>query len=126
MTKVTNRTILKGHKARLGEFDKQWLEELPKVIWAYRTTPRAGTGNTPFSLTYGCEAMIPVEIGMPTLRVQFFDEAKNEEEQKLCLDLLEERREQTLLREMLEWESSNPTGKAHIESLRSDEQELTR
>ncbi|XP_055961040.1 uncharacterized protein LOC126672772 [Mercurialis annua] len=94
MAEVTNRTILKGLKARLGEFDKQWLEELPKVIWAYRTTPRAGTGDTPFSLTYGCEAMIPVEIGMPTLRVQFFDEAKNEEEQKLCLDLLEERREQ--------------------------------
>ncbi|XP_050222654.1 uncharacterized protein LOC126672742 [Mercurialis annua] len=79
MTEVTNRTILKGLKARLGEFDKQWLEELPKVICAYRTTPRAGTGDTPFSLTYGCEAMIPVEIGMPTLRVQFFDEAKNEE-----------------------------------------------
>ncbi|XP_050233217.1 uncharacterized protein LOC126681705 [Mercurialis annua] len=69
MTEVTNRTILKGLKARLGEFDRQWLEELPK-------------------------AMIPVEIGMPTLRVQFFDEVKNEEEQKLCLDLLEERREQ--------------------------------
>ncbi|XP_050233413.1 uncharacterized protein LOC126681900 [Mercurialis annua] len=108
MTEVTNRTILKGLKARLGEFDRQWLEELPKVIWAYRTTPRAGTGDTPFSLTYGCEAMIHVEIGMPTLRVQFFDEAKNEEEQKLCLDMLEERREQealrieTLLREMLE------------------------
>ncbi|XP_050217725.1 uncharacterized protein LOC126668580 [Mercurialis annua] len=95
MTEVTNRTILKGLKARLGEFDRQWLEELPMVIWAYRTTPRAGTGDTPFSLTYGCEAMIPVEIGMPTLRVQFFDEAKNEEEQKLCLDLLEERREQS-------------------------------
>ncbi|XP_050238002.1 uncharacterized protein LOC126687483 [Mercurialis annua] len=73
MTEVTNRTILKGLKARLGEFDRQWLEELPK-------------------------AMIPVEIGMPTLRVQFFDEAKNEEEQKLCLDLLEERREQAALR----------------------------
>ncbi|XP_050211797.1 uncharacterized protein LOC126661956 [Mercurialis annua] len=43
MTEVTNRTILKGLKARLGEFDRQWLEELPKVIWAYRTTPRAGT-----------------------------------------------------------------------------------
>ncbi|XP_050217456.1 uncharacterized protein LOC126668296 [Mercurialis annua] len=98
MTEVTNRTILKGLKARLGQYDKQWLEELPKVIWAYRTTPRAGTGDTPFSLTYGCEAMIPVEIGMPTLRVQFFDEAKNEEEQKLCLDLLEERREQAALR----------------------------
>ncbi|XP_050222714.1 uncharacterized protein LOC126672805 [Mercurialis annua] len=137
MTEVTNRTILKGLKARLGEFDRQWLEELPKVIWAYRTTPRAGTGDTPFSLTYGCEAMIPVEIGIPTLRVQFFDEAKNEEEQKLCLDLLEERREQaalrieaykqrTLLRETLEWESSNLIGKAPIESLRSDEQELTR
>ncbi|XP_055962316.1 uncharacterized protein LOC130015692 [Mercurialis annua] len=39
ITEVTNRTILKGLKARLGQYDKQWLEELPKVIWAYRTTP---------------------------------------------------------------------------------------
>ena len=34
----------------------------------YRTTPRRSTGETPFSMTYGSEAVIPIEIGFPTLR----------------------------------------------------------
>ncbi|XP_050222334.1 uncharacterized protein LOC126672427 [Mercurialis annua] len=62
-----------------------------------RTTPKAGIGRTPYSLTYGCEAMVPVEIGMPTIRVQYFDEQQNEENTRLCLDLLKERREQALM-----------------------------
>ncbi|XP_050233155.1 uncharacterized protein LOC126681651 [Mercurialis annua] len=65
---------------------------------AYRTTPRKATGETPFSLVYGTEAVLPVEIGMPSLRVQVFDEEKNEESMRLCLDLLEERRHQTAVR----------------------------
>ncbi|XP_050222440.1 uncharacterized protein LOC126672528 [Mercurialis annua] len=93
MTEVTNQTILKGLKTRLDARKKKWVEELQNVLWAYRTTPREGTGETPFSLTYGCEAMVPVELGMPTLRVQFFNKATNEEEQRLSLDLLQERRE---------------------------------
>ncbi|GER28787.1 gag-pol polyprotein [Striga asiatica] len=43
-------------------------QELPHVLWAYRTTARSSTGETPFSLTYGSEAMIPVELGSPTYR----------------------------------------------------------
>ncbi|XP_050207544.1 uncharacterized protein LOC126656961 [Mercurialis annua] len=62
-----------------------------------RTTPKASTGRTPYSLTYRCEAMVPVEIGMPTIRVQYFDEQQNEENTRLCLDFLEERREHALM-----------------------------
>ena len=42
-----------------------WVDELPGVLWAYRTTPRRLTGTTPFALTYGMDAVIPTEIGMP-------------------------------------------------------------
>ncbi|XP_050238236.1 uncharacterized protein LOC126687723 [Mercurialis annua] len=59
---------------------------------------RKATGETPFSLVYGIEVVLPVEIGMPSLRVQVFDEEKNEESMRLCLDLLEERRHQTAVR----------------------------
>jgi len=44
------------------------VDELPYVLWTYRKTPRISTGETPFSKTYGSEAVIPTEIGFPTLR----------------------------------------------------------
>ena len=44
------------------------MDELPGVLWAYRTSPRRPTGISPFALTYGMEAKIPTEISMPTLQ----------------------------------------------------------
>jgi len=43
-------------------------EKLFGVLWAYMTNKRVLTGETPFSLAYGMEAIIPVDISMPTLR----------------------------------------------------------
>ena len=51
-----------------------WLKELPSVLWAYRTTTRTSTGETPFNLTYGTEALILVEVGLISLRRELFDE----------------------------------------------------
>ncbi|XP_077215762.1 uncharacterized protein LOC143850388 [Tasmannia lanceolata] len=48
---------------RLGT---SWAEEVLNVLWAYRTTPRTATGESPFSLTFGVEAVIPIEIGIPS------------------------------------------------------------
>ncbi|GJU25614.1 reverse transcriptase domain-containing protein [Tanacetum coccineum] len=63
-----NRSLGEGIKARLGEGNKNWVEELPHVLWAHRTMIKSSHGDTPFSLTYGTEAVIPVKIGMPTYR----------------------------------------------------------
>ncbi|GKE10161.1 reverse transcriptase domain-containing protein, partial [Tanacetum coccineum] len=49
------------------------IEELPHVLWAYRTMIKSSNGDTSFSLTYGTKAVIPVEIGMPTLRTTEVD-----------------------------------------------------
>nr|GEW41031.1 putative reverse transcriptase domain-containing protein [Tanacetum cinerariifolium] len=54
--------------------------------------PRGSHGDTPFSLTYGTEAVIPAEIGMPTYRTTAVDVVNNDEELRLNLDLLEKRR----------------------------------
>ncbi|KAL0312868.1 UNVERIFIED_CONTAM: Gag-Pol polyprotein [Sesamum radiatum] len=62
-TEVTNRTILQHLKTRLGGAKGSWVEKLPGVLWAYRTTRRSSTGETPFCLVYGTEAIIPAEIG---------------------------------------------------------------
>ncbi|KAK3005234.1 hypothetical protein RJ639_017674 [Escallonia herrerae] len=57
-----NRSILQGLKKKLDEAKGGWVDELPKVLWAYRTTPHSVTGETPFLLSYGIEAMLPVEL----------------------------------------------------------------
>nr|GEX67501.1 reverse transcriptase domain-containing protein [Tanacetum cinerariifolium] len=57
-----------GIKARLGEGNNNWVEEIPHVLWAHRTMIKSSHGDTPFSLTYGTEAVIHAEIRMPTYR----------------------------------------------------------
>ncbi|GJZ39242.1 hypothetical protein Tco_0585805 [Tanacetum coccineum] len=60
---------------------------------------KSSNGETPFSLTYGTEAVIPAEIGMPTLRTVELDLAKNDEALGINLDLIEEKREQAAIQE---------------------------
>ncbi|XP_071901042.1 uncharacterized protein [Coffea arabica] len=93
-----NRTILHGLKTRIESARTGWLDELPTILWVYRTTPRTATQKTPFVLTYGTEAVIPAEIGVPSSRVQYFAVQNNEEEMRLNLDLLECRREEACIR----------------------------
>ncbi|GJU78683.1 reverse transcriptase domain-containing protein [Tanacetum coccineum] len=81
------------------EGNKTWIEELPHVLWAHRIMIKSSHGDTPFSLTYGTEAVIPAEIGMPTYRTAVVDATHNDEEIRLNLDLLEERRERAAIRE---------------------------
>ncbi|GJS46774.1 reverse transcriptase domain-containing protein [Tanacetum coccineum] len=92
-----NRSLGEGIKARLGEGNKNWVEELPHVLWAHRTMIKSSHGDTPFSLTYGTEAVIPAEIGMPTYRTAAVDAVHNDEELRLNLDLLEEKRERAAI-----------------------------
>nr|GEU30675.1 reverse transcriptase domain-containing protein [Tanacetum cinerariifolium] len=83
--------------SRLGEGNKNWVEELPHVLWAHLTMIKSSYGDTPFSLTYGTKAVIPTEIGMPTYRTIAVDVVNNNEELRLNLDLLEERRERAAI-----------------------------
>nr|GEX36700.1 reverse transcriptase domain-containing protein [Tanacetum cinerariifolium] len=94
-----NRSLGEGIKAQLDERSKNWMEEISHVLWAHRTMIKSSNGETPFSLTYGTEAVIPVEIGMPTLRTAGVDMIKNDEALGINLDLLEEKREQPTIQE---------------------------
>jgi len=46
-------------KTRLEGAKGVWADELPGVLWTYRTTVRTPTGETPFKLAYGSEAVVP-------------------------------------------------------------------
>ncbi|XP_070054272.1 uncharacterized protein [Nicotiana tomentosiformis] len=86
------------NEKRLEESKGNWLEVLPGVLWAYRTTAKTGMGETPFSLVYGAEALILVEIGEPSTSFTQATEESNNEEIRMNLDLLEQRREAALIR----------------------------
>ena len=96
--KAVNKTILNGLKKRLDGAKGNWAEELPNVLWAYRTTPRRSTGETPFSLTYGAEVVIPAEVNLCSARVDEFNLAHNEQMMLKQLDSLEEYREAATIR----------------------------
>ena len=75
-------------KTRLEGVKGVWLDELPGVLWAYRTTMRTPIGETPFKMAFGTEAVVPVEIGMSSIRRAWYDEQSNDEGLKLAIDCL--------------------------------------
>ena len=94
---AVNKVIVNGLKKRLDDAKGKWVEELPHVLWTYRTMPRRSTGETPFSMTYGVEAVILLETGFPTLRTSSFNPSDNDEHLEKNLDLIEEKRENAMV-----------------------------
>ena len=60
---------LKNIIRKTTETYKDWHEKLPYALYAYRTSVRTSTGATPFSLVYGTEAVLPIEVEIPSLRI---------------------------------------------------------
>ncbi|XP_022140155.1 uncharacterized protein K02A2.6-like [Momordica charantia] len=76
---AVNKIIKRGIKLKLDSRKGRWVEELPEVLWSYRTTQKESTGETPFSLPFGSEVVVPVEIGMPSDRVDHYEATANGE-----------------------------------------------
>jgi len=68
LAEAANRVILRGIRRRLDKAKTNWAEELHTVLWAYRTTPHSTTSESPFRLTYGIEAVVPIELTELTWR----------------------------------------------------------
>ena len=88
-------------RKRLDSAKGRWPEELVEVLWAYRCTPQSSTNESPFSLVYGAEAMIPVEIGEPSLRRELYDPTHNHQNMATHLDLIPKLREKSQIRNLL-------------------------
>ena len=95
-----NSSIFQGIRPRLESplhrAAGAWVEELPSVLWSIRTTPNRSTGQTPFFLVYGAEAMLPTDIIHDSPRVQAYDKSDAEIARQDAVDLLEEERELVL------------------------------
>ena len=85
-------------KKRLEGSQGNWAEGLHGVLWAYRTTPKTVTKETPNALVYGAEAIIPTEMHVKTTISGTTSQEENHELMSLSLDLLDEKREAARLR----------------------------
>ena len=92
--KVTIRTLKVALKTKLEDLKGKWVEYLPEVLWAYRTTRKSANQETPFALAFGTEAVAPVEIGLKSPRIELASMEHNEEALRLNLDLLDEKSDQ--------------------------------
>ena len=86
--------MLKIIKVWLEEAKGAWLKELPNVLWAYKTTVRTPTGETPFRLTYGTEVVIPIKVGVNSMKREAFNEDNNNDQLRVNLDYLDEVRDE--------------------------------
>ena len=95
---VTIRTLKAALKTKLEDLKGNWVEYLPEVLWAYRTTHKSATRETPFALAFVTEEVAPVEVRIKSPRIEFASVEHNDEALRLNLELLDEKREQVLRR----------------------------
>ena len=98
---ATNKVILVELRKRLDNAKGLWPEELVQVLWAYRCTPQSATNESLLSLVYGAYAMIPIEIGEPSLHRELYDLIHNHQNMATYLDLIPELREKAQIRNLV-------------------------
>ncbi|XP_070009622.1 uncharacterized protein [Nicotiana sylvestris] len=94
----SNKVILNILKKKLEDAKGLWPKLLPEVLWTYRIMPKTSTSKTPYSLVYGTDVVIPVEVGEPSLRYSNESGPNNDESRLQDLDEVEERRDMVHIR----------------------------
>jgi hypothetical protein len=82
---------------RLKPYAGKWVKELPWVLWALRTTLSHAMGHMPFSLIYGSEAMLPIDMEHKLFCVQHFNKDQFDDSRVDNLTRLEELCEATVI-----------------------------
>jgi hypothetical protein len=70
----------------------KWIKEIPNALWGLRTQPSKPTGQSPYFLVYGSEAILPADVMWDTPRVEQYDEGISEDSRRVDIDGLEEAR----------------------------------
>ncbi|KAG9442458.1 hypothetical protein H6P81_018312 [Aristolochia fimbriata] len=91
-----NKTLCKILKKTIGAHTKSWDENLGESLWPYKITFQTPTQSTPYLLVYGTEAVLPLEVQLPSLRMAIREGLTIEECAQLRLAELESLDEQRL------------------------------
>jgi hypothetical protein len=68
----------------------KWIKELPNALWGLCTQPSKPTGQSPYFLVYGPEAILPVDVMWDSPAVEQYDEGVSEASRRVDIDRLEE------------------------------------
>lgn len=97
---AVNKIILQGLKKKVEHAKARWVELLPEIVWSYHTTVQSTMREILFSLVNGTNAVIPVELSVPSRRVEDFREPESQVGRLLHLDMVDELRETIRIREV--------------------------
>jgi hypothetical protein len=70
----------------------KWIKELPNALWGLRTQPSKPTGQSPYFLVYGSEAILPADVMWDSPAVEEYNEGISEDSRRVDIDGLEEAR----------------------------------
>ena len=87
---ASNKGIINILKKMVQDNPRDWHNLLSETLWAFRTSKRTATGTTPFALTYGHDAMLPVEVRLKSLRFAAQNEMAAEEYTQAMIQELED------------------------------------
>ncbi|KAK2416882.1 protein NYNRIN [Trifolium repens] len=96
-----NKVILRAIKRRITSKGEGWVAHLLPILWSYHTTPQSSTGEVPFTMVYGTDAMIPAEINPPSWRRDTLTLEENSETLEENLDLVQELKDKAHFREFV-------------------------
>ena len=85
---AANKVVIGLIKKHVGKKPNDWHKTLDQILWACRTSPKEDTNTTPFRLTYGHDAVFPVEIRLQSTRIQRRQDIPSESYWNMLLDEL--------------------------------------
>jgi hypothetical protein len=87
---ASNKVLIKIIKKRLKDNPRRWHEKLLEALWEHRTSRHEATKVTPFELVYGQKAVLPIEIGLQSLRVTGQGSLSAKEYHELMMDKIDD------------------------------------
>ena len=68
VVEATNKNV-KKILVEMTDTYKDWHEYFPLALCAYHISIRTAMGTTPYSLVYGMEVILPLEVEIPSFRI---------------------------------------------------------
>lgn len=82
----SNKILMKILRRTVSDNKKDWDQKLNSALWAFRTSYKVSTGMTPFILTYGLEAVVPMKYIVSSLRIAINEKLSEKESLSFRVD----------------------------------------
>jgi hypothetical protein len=87
---ASNKVLIGLIKKKIEETPRRWYDVFNEALWACRVSKHDATKVTPFELVYRQEAVLPIEINLPSCRVRYQDQLGVEEYHSMMIDEIDD------------------------------------